>query len=313
MSIHVLAKKSRALRGNSHNKNFAKFVTGERNRMGGCCRATNIPGPGQRRGLRMDQYRCCPLSAGPSTTVQGGVVRPKVPITQMSYGIYLKSRQGRSTGSKGPGLLAGRLVGNYVSVKAQNSSSYLEKKKVNVLKLPACCPKDRTVQIDGGGNIVSGPSTFVEGCSYIFKWTQGTITEIYGMKVDNLSQVEIPICGQCTNQLIIKGATLRYYKIVTSPDRCSARCGSKSCSCTKTFQHTKLEGGKESRKGDCCGRVGSLKKQRPAYVRGNTTCCVTTKDLTCESSGDYITRLKGKQACFCNDPKLKRICGGGCS
>ena len=95
MSLHVLAKKTRAMRGNSHKKNFAQCMTGSR--ISGCCNLSRPTPPGLRRYTH--QKACCPMTRKNKPHVDDKHV-PKKPIKQMGYGIYLKSR----TGAAGPGL-----------------------------------------------------------------------------------------------------------------------------------------------------------------------------------------------------------------
>ena len=59
------------------------------------------------------------------------------------------------------------------------------------------------------------------------------------------------------------------------------------------------------------GRPWSTKKMKAAYHRLSDiqSCCVTTKDMSCMSSGDYISRLKARKACPCDNPAQKRVCG----
>ena len=313
MSLHVLAKKTRALRGLSENKKFARYMTGSRDG-GGCCQSVGVPGPGLIRGRYKKRAGCCTTSG--SSAVVPGIAVPKVPIKQMGYGIYLKSR----TGKTGPGLLAGRLTAKNVGPNNQSSSLYLDKKKVATLKVPACCPQGaaRLVTLDATGEITSGPTTFVQGCTYIFSWSVAgadTITQINGVDIPQdhvVIATETQLCPNttCTNNLVIKsnaGGT-KIYPIFDKPQGvgCSVTsCGAKSCPCTKSTPNAQLTTIVVN------GKVLNQKKQRAAYTRGNRTCCVTTKNLSTMSSGDYISRLKAKRACYCADPAQKRVCGGG--
>ena len=61
MSLHVLAKKTRALRGLSENKKFARYMTGSRDG-GGCCQSVGVPGPGLIRGRYKKRAGCCTTS-----------------------------------------------------------------------------------------------------------------------------------------------------------------------------------------------------------------------------------------------------------
>jgi len=310
MSLHVLAKKTRALRGLSENKKFARYMTGSRDG-GGCCKSVGVPGPGLIRGRNKKQAGCC-VTRSSSGIVPGKAI-PKAPIKQMGYGIYLKSR----TGKAGPGLLAGRLTSKNVGPNNQSSSLYLDKKKVATLKVPACCPTERLVTLNSNGEITSGPTTFVQGCTYIFSWSAAgpdTITQINGVDIPQDGVViatETQLCPNttCTNNLVIKsdaGGT-KIYPIFDKPQGvgCSGSCGVKSCPCTKSMPNASLTTTIFN------GKVLNQKKQRPAYTRGDPNCCVTTKNLSSMSSGDYITRLKAKRSCYCADPAQKRVCGGG--
>ena len=78
------------------------------------------------------------------------------------------------------------------------------------------------------------------------------------------------------------------------------QCGCATChSCPTTI------------KIDRRGRPWSTKKMRAGYVRmvNQKACCTTTKDMSCMSSGDYISRLKARKACPCDNPAQKRVCG----
>jgi hypothetical protein len=306
MSLHVLAKKTAALRGLSENKNFARYMTGSRDG-GGCCKSVGVPGPGLIRGRYKKRAGCCARKTS-GGTIQDKYV-PKVPIKQMGYGIYLKSR----TGKAGPGLLAGRLTAKNVGPNNQSSSLYIDKKKVATLKVPACCPQgvNRRVTLNTAAEITAGPTTFINGCNYFFSWTNpGDVTHINGIPQGGTSTT-ISLCSKtaCTNQLVIVGSGgQKTYLILDKPQGvgCSVTsCGTKSCPCTKSYPNAKLTTAVVN------GKVLNQKKQRAAYTRGNRTCCVTTKNLSTMSSGDYITRLKAKRACYCADPAQKRVCGGG--
>ena len=197
MSLHVLAKKTRALRGNSHNKRFAQYMTGSRIR--GCCNLAKPPPPGLRRFTH--QKACCPVARTNKPHVDDKLV-PKAPIKQMGYGIYLKSR----TGAAGPGLLAGRLTSKTVGPSHQSPSLYTELKRLETLKQPACCPEDRVANVDENGNITSGPKEFVYGCNYDFTFLAGEITEIHRKKIASTqTSVTINICRTqaCMNELVI--------------------------------------------------------------------------------------------------------------
>ena len=312
MSIVVLARKTRATvqAGSSHNRSYAKFVTGERNKMGGCCRSSNLPGPGLRRGRARNnmQRKCCPPAQQLAPSFPVGVVRPKVPIKQMGYGVYLKSRQGRATNAAGPGLLAGRIISkergnmNYAP-PSKPQSCYIEDKKVDRLRLPECCPAgNRHVTFNNDGNITSGQTEFTRGCSYVFTWpTIGLIISIAGQSVVSNTSFNWTACG-CNDLVIDINNVEKKYKIVTPPSittcpRNSSRwgaCSRRKCVCTKLYNYRHLGGVAVA---NCTEYVKtmSLQKQRPAYVRGKPMCCVTTKDLKCKTSGDYITRVKGRE------------------
>ena len=312
MSLHVLAKKTRALRGNSHNKRFAQYMTGSRIR--GCCNQAKPPPPGLRRFTH--QKACCPVSRTDKPHVDDKLV-PKAPIKQMGYGIYLKSR----TGAAGPGLLAGRLTSKTVGPSHQSPSLYTELKRLETLKQPACCPagEDRVANLNENGNIINGKKEFVYGCNYDFTWTSvGDITEIHGKNVSGLTEVTINICRTqaCMNELVIvtDHDTETRFPILDKPAKacrgptrqtcCGAdvtkQCGCTTChSCPTTI------------KIDRRGRPWSTKKMRAGYVRmmNQKACCTTTKDMSCMSSGDYISRLKARKACPCDNPAQKRVCG----
>jgi hypothetical protein len=286
MSLHVLAKKTRALKGASQGKRFARYMTGSR--ISGCCNLSKPMPPGLRRASL--QKACCSVGGKSKPRVDDKLI-PKAPIKQMGYGIYLKSR----TGKAGPGLLAGRLTSKTIGPNHQSPSLYTEQKKLDALKQPACCPKERTVVIDADANITSGPTTFVKGCTYVFTWADPLVSYTFN-SVDAMSPYEWNACGCELLELVIVGSSApKTYPVKQSnPYACSV----KPCQCATTY------------KTDNRGRSWSTKKQRPAYVRGRP-CCVTTKNMSSMSSGDYISRLKGKRACNCLDPAQKRVCGGG--
>ena len=306
MSLHILAKKTKALRGASKGKRFAQYMTGSR--IGG--RTILKPPP---PGLRRNQKACCPMPTINKPHIDDVLV-PKAPIKQMGYGIYLKSR----TGSNGPGLLAGRLTSKTVGPNHQSTSLYTELKRLETLKQPACCPTEREVTLDQDGNITKGPSEFVYGCHYDFTWTSGHIKKIHGKNVSTQTSATINICGVCINQLIIEAenGSKTTFPIVDKPAKsCRAPtrqtcCGvavKKNCGCTTCNKCL------TSYKVDKFGRSWSTKKMRAGYVRmlDQNACCTTTKDMSCMSSGDYISRLKTKKSCPCNNPPQKRVCGGG--
>ena len=307
MSLHVLAKKTRAMRGNSNKKNFAQYMTGSR--PSGCCNLSKPTPPGLRRYTH--QKACCPTTRNNKPHVDDKLV-PKKPIKQMGYGIYLKSR----TGAAGPGLLAGRLTSKTWNPTSPISPSlYTELKKLDSLKQPACCPtgEDRVVNLDSNGNITNGPKEFVYGCSYDFTWTNG-IKEIHRKNVSGLTSVTINMCRTqaCMNELVIvttddKETTFlikdKPAKACRGPTKqtCCGADVTKQCGCTK------CDNCPTTTKIDSRGRPWSTKKMRAAYHRisDHRSCCVTTKDMSCMSSGDYISRMKARKACPCDDPKLQ--------
>lgn len=315
MSLHVLAKKTRALRGNSHNKHFAQYMTGSRIR--GCCNRAKPPPPGLRRLTRGE--KSCKASCPPARTDKPHVddkLVPKAPIKQMGYGIYLKSR----TGAAGPGLLAGRLTSKTVGPSHQSPSLYTELKRLETLKQPACCPagEDRVANLDANGNITNGKKEFVYGCNYDFTWDSGDITEIHGKNVSGLTEVTINICRTqaCMNELVIvtDHDTETRFPILDKPAKAcrgptrQTCCGAdvtKQCGCATC--HSCPTAIKIDRR----GRPWSTKKMRAGYVRmiNQKACCTTTKDMSCMSSGDYISRLKARKACPCDNPAQKRVCG----
>jgi len=255
MSLHVLAKKTRALRGSSHNKRFAQYMTGSRNNMGGCCRTTVIAGPRTRCGMRCLLYKTAVQPKSYEKAI------PKVPIKQMGYGLYLR----RPSGQKLPGLLAGRLISKKIGPTHQSPSLYVEQKKINVLKKPSCCGH-ANILLNSLGEMNEG--ILFMYCTYTFKWlVVGDILKIGEKPVIFKNQITINLC-KCMKKLpiVLKDGRVVYLSIFAGPTRCSnLGCGSKQCECTKKYSlHQKA-------------------------------CCITTKDLTTKSSSDYIHRIKGQR------------------
>ena len=200
----------------------------------------------------------------------------KIPITQKSYRNLYRSR---TVGPARPCPTIGCGTYNILKPNVDDSSLYTEKLTVKTLKCPQPCG-DTNIALASTGEILSGPTVFVVGCTYSFSWdTHPDITTIDGVSVATVSGYNLTI----TPEHAISGSII----IVSS---------------TTTFAYNVTDTSEEE--GGYPTKTSNLNCNDALptnYVRMNVNC-PTTKYVNCRSSSEYILLLKGKRSCYSADP-----------
>ena len=170
-----------------------------------------------------------------------------VPVNQKGYGLVNnKKKKGCTT---------------YTPIPNQSSSSHVNKKKINRLKIPYCC--DTVINISN--DLTVGVKHLNMMCTYTFKWDDvGYIISIGDKDVSSVSTIIIELCKCIPLDLLLivdkDGNELKLpIKYKTSTKKC-----------TKKYTNNK-----------CC--VITSKKEGPI------------------TGGDYLTRLKNRRSCLCSD------------